>query len=77
VYHLGIFYPWLRLRDRRTIPRESAGLTVIPELLSEHGVCEYIDIFMGPTLLFSVDCHGRKFNRSQRAEPKPGAPTDR
>ncbi|HEX2561982.1 hypothetical protein [Phenylobacterium sp.] len=42
------------------VKRASDTLARIPALLGEHGDCERIVVFIGPTRLFAVDCHGNK-----------------
>lgn len=60
MYKLLLFYPGDQ-RPAKTLHMESAPdiLDTIPALLKEHPGRERIEVFLGLSRLFTVDCQGR------------------
>lgn len=61
LYSVQVFYAG----DPSPRERHSPGsgpdvLAVIPRLLAQHGECERIEVYNGPTFLFAVDCKGNR-----------------
>lgn len=61
MYELRVFYrddPIIR--DRITLTHAANVVARLPELLGKHGECDRIEVMLGPTCLFAVDCKGNR-----------------
>jgi hypothetical protein len=60
-YSVQVFYPGEATpRERHPIASSADVLAAIPKLLGQHGECEKLAVYNGPTFLFAVDCKGNR-----------------
>ncbi len=61
MYTLQVFYPrTLTPEHVEELASAAEVLTRISALLQQHGRCEKVVVWMGPTRLFAVDCKGNR-----------------
>lgn len=59
MYHLSVYFPGDPVaRTTLHVERGVEVLGIIPDLLKEHPGCERIEVHLGATRLFFVDCEG-------------------
>lgn len=56
VFHLDEAVP----RATFSVERAPDVLTRIPQVIGDHPGCDHVVVLVGPTRLFSVDCHGNR-----------------
>ena len=63
MYHLRVYKPGETIASAHlTVEVAADVLTSIPRLLAEHDGCERVEVLIGTTHLFSVDCSGNRLD---------------